>query len=220
MGFTTEQKTSFVTFLKTIDKKVVTRLPMREAGEFFSILIDYSVDDSAFELKIAQLFYRIPDKFNELKDSIKDISVVRNAMLGEGGNAQEARDLTIDFFDDRIDDLMELAGYEQAAEEDELNILEKKRRQESKAEKRRMEKELQKLQEEQQQIFEIEKDERKKRKEEKKGEEEKVKEVRQAEFETAAEERRERREKIEAQINAIKDTLQVQHDHEIEERKE
>jgi len=219
MGFTPEQEGDLLIYLESTAQKVITKLPTREAGEFLNILTDYSVDDDAFELKIAQLFYKIPDKFDELKDSIKDLSLIREAMLSGEGNAHEAREITLEFFTGLIDDLMECAYYEELAEEDELNAAEKKRRHDVKAEKRRMEKEIQKLQDEQQQIFEKEKEDRQQRKEQKKSEQEEVRQIRQAEFEAEIEERKIRRELIEEKIKSIQKELQTQHNVEIEERK-
>jgi hypothetical protein len=120
MAFSPQQKEDFLAYLKSIERQVAEKLPPKEAGEFFNILIDYSVDDDSFELKIAQLFYKIPEMLEEMTSSIKDINVVRNTMLDESGvNAEEARDLTLEFFVERIDEFLELAGYEEAEAEDE-----------------------------------------------------------------------------------------------------
>jgi len=212
MPFSPEQKNDFLTFLRDIDKSVATKLPPKEAGEFFTTIIDYSVTDEAFEIKIALIFYKIPEMLGDLKDSIKNLSIVREAMLDDSGvNADEAKELTLEFFTDRIDEFWELAYYEELEEEHELNAAEKKRRNDRKTEKRRMEKDLQELKEERQTIFEVEKEERIKRKEEKKSEESAVQVVRQKEHDTSVVERKERKARIEDEISELQEGLQIQH---------
>jgi hypothetical protein len=220
MAFTPQQREDFISFLRSMDKNVASKLPAKEAGELFATLIDYTVDEDAFELKIAKVFYKVPHLFNDLKDSIKNISIVRNAMLDEGDNAQEAKDLTLDFFVEHIDDFFELASHEEMEEEHELTAAERARRIESKADKLRMEKQLAKLQLERQQIFEAEKSERQRRKEEKKSTEVKIRQIRQQEYDEAAEQRKEEKRQLEEQIAILQKDLQLQHDKEVDDRKE
>ena len=79
-------------------------LPPLAAAEFFGILVDYSVDDTQFEIKIAQLFFKMPDRLEQLKDSIRNISRVRVAMLENGGNAEESRQMTLNWITDEVYD--------------------------------------------------------------------------------------------------------------------
>ena len=123
MAFTEQQKEGFLNFLKSIDRTVGTKLPSKEAGDFLNLIIDYSVPDEEFELRIAKIFYKIPEMLNELRSSIKNLSAVRQAMLDEeSANAEESREIAIDFFTERIDEYAELAYYEEL--EDELQATE------------------------------------------------------------------------------------------------
>ncbi len=220
MSFTQEQRHDFLTFLKAIEEKVASLLAPRDTAAFFSILVDYSVDEKSFELKIAELFYRIPEKLDDLRDSIRDISTVRKTMLHGGANANEALEITLEYFREQIDEFYELADFEDEANEDKFNAEIRRLRLERKSEKAKMEAAVQKLQEERQKIFESEKEERKKIKDEKKSEEKKISEQRQKEHEDAVEERKLRQQQIEEEIATIQKKLQSQHETEIVERKE
>ncbi|MDA0781556.1 MAG: hypothetical protein PQ612_04175 [Rickettsiales bacterium] len=220
LAFTEQQRNDFLNFLSSIDKTVGSKLPAKEAGDFLYLIVDYSVTDEEFELRIAKIFFKIPEMLNELRSSIKNLSAVRQAMLDEeSANAEESREIALEFFTQRVDEYYELAFYEELEAEHELNAIEKKRRNDRKAEKRQFEKELQRLKAEQQIIFEIEKEERQKRKEQKQNVEKQIQDERQKEYDDGVKERKERQEKIEKEIASLQTKLQAQYEIESEERR-
>lgn len=219
MAFTVEQRQNFIKFLHNIDATVASRLPPAAAAEFFGILVDYSVDDDQFEIKIAQLFFKMPNKLEELKESIRDISKVRAAMLERGGNAAESRIITIDYFHERIDEYLELHDIILIQNENEYESGLRQDRKQRRQKKLEMEKSLRILQVERQLIFEKERNERVERRELKKEVEATIRDQRQREFDQEVVERKDRREKIEQEIAVLTEQLQTQHNKEVEDRK-
>lgn len=219
MPFTPAEEGNFLKFLKYIDDEVGSRLPPSAAADFFSILVDYSVKDAQFEVKIAHIFYKVPEKLEELKSSIRNVSVLRNTMLQDGANAAHSREVTLNYFYDRIDEYLEYQDALLLEAETEIETLARLEKSERRLKKIDMEKQLQELQVERQKIFELERDERIERREIKKEEEESVRQIRQQEFEREVEERKLRKETIEHEIKMMQQQLQAQHEKDIEERK-
>jgi hypothetical protein len=221
VGFSPRQKEDFLNFLRSIDREVGTKLPPKEAGDFLSVLTDYKVSDEDFKLKIAVISYKIPETLNELRSTIKNLSIVRQAMLDTASiNAEECKEIALDFFNGRISEYLELSFYEDLEAEGDLNIAEKNRRKERTIQKRKAEKEIQRLQKEKQIMFALEKEERKKLKNQKQDEILKIQKSRQKQYDYEFEERKKRRKEIDEIISSLQKELQNQADKEAEERKE
>lgn len=221
MGFSPRQKDDLLNFLRSIDREVGTKLPPKEAGDFLSVLTDYKVSDEDFKLKIAVISYKIPEILNDLRSTIKNLSIVRQAMLDTASiNAEECKEIALDFFNERISEYLELSFYEDLEAEGDLNISEKNRRKERTIQKRKAEKEIQKLKKEKQIMFDLEKDERKKLKEQKQNEILTIRESRQKQYDYELEERKKRRQEIDERISSLQKELQYQADKEADERKE
>lgn len=220
MSFTASQKENFIAFLDSVAKKSFLELPADLAGDFLSIVIDYEIDDNMFELRVAQLFYKVPDKLDTLKDTIHDLSVIRNAMMGDGMNSLESRQITVGFFIEKIDDIFEIDFYEKEEQDSAFADEERKRRRDHKIAKRSVEIQIESLKAERQSIFDSEKEERKQRKDEKIKEQSAIQKVRQAEHDVLVEERKQRKQDIESEISSLQVELQAAHDKDVNERKE
>lgn len=219
MGFDAAEKIGFERFIQSIGSDVLEHLSSSDAVDFLSIIVDYSIDDTQFELRIARVFAKNPEKLDILKPAIYKLSVVRNEILKNGKNAEEARDIVSNYFNICIENLQDGIKQEldKQAQKDE-DALEKLHKGDNQ-QQLEIQQEIDSLQKQRQELHEQEVAERKERKALKKEQEEHIQEIRQQEFEEAVKERKERKKRIEEQIEQLRVQLQQQHDLDMEEQK-
>lgn len=215
VSLTPNEEKDVVLLLKSIDSVVVKALPHEIAVDFFTIIVDRSLDQESFELQLAKLFVKHPEGIEASKEAIQSASNLHELMSLDNQKSAGIRNIVFKYFDKRINELLDInidsfdsdsKGFKQA----EQGRIE---------EQNKLQKEISDLQGQYQRLFDEEAEDRRSRKEEKNQELEEVQRLRQFDFDGAAIERRMRREKLKKMIENLSKILQEQHDNAIRAQK-
>lgn len=223
MALSRVERKAFRQFLRKVDAELCSVLNVDSVIKFFTTIIDYKLNNEEFSQKIAAVFVSQPDKLKDpvILEAIRNIVVIREAMLGNHKNSEESRYLTQSYFANRIGSLRnERRVVEKEQMADELQSAHQILMEEHRSERQKLEERLKRLQEEQQNLHDIEIQEQKRRREEKRMEQEEIATQRQIEFEEEVEERRQRHREIDEQIEELRVELQQEHERQMRERKE
>lgn len=97
MPLSDKQKEGLRSFLCYIDKAISSQVSLEEKEILYRMLVDYSVRNDDFEVKILSTFSSNSEKFRKIKDIIQNIIIFRQALTEEGGNAAQTREIVSDY---------------------------------------------------------------------------------------------------------------------------